>query len=166
MRLTVFTEYSLRVLMVLASRTRELVTIADIAGAFDISHAHLMKVTHALGKTGWVETVRGRNGGMRLAVDPRKLKLGDAVRAIEEDFGLVECLGKHNRCVLVESCGLETAIQLALESFFRELDRYTLADLVVASPSLVQLPMWQPITWQDRSAARRARRAVSNKPAR
>ena len=80
MRLTVFTDYSLRVLLVLASRTDELVTISDIAAAFDISHAHLMKVTHVLGKTGWVDTVRGRNGGMRLATDPRKLKLGDVVR--------------------------------------------------------------------------------------
>ena len=64
MRLTVFTDYSLRVLLVLASRTEELVTISDIAAAFDVSHAHLMKVTHVLGKTGWVDTVRGRNGGM------------------------------------------------------------------------------------------------------
>jgi len=67
MRLTVFSDYALRVLLVLASRSDALVTIADISSAFGISDAHLMKVTHVLGKTGWVETVRGRNGGMRLA---------------------------------------------------------------------------------------------------
>ncbi len=106
MRLTVFTDYALRVMLVLASRTQELLTIADISGAFGISEAHLMKVTHVLGKTGWVETVRGRNGGMRLAADPRKLRLGQVVRQLEADFALVECLGEDNHCVLTGQCGL------------------------------------------------------------
>ena len=83
MRLTLFTDYSLRVLLVLATRTESLVTIADLSKAFDISHAHLMKVTHMLGKSGWVETVRGRNGGMRLSMHPSKLKLGSVVRHLE-----------------------------------------------------------------------------------
>lgn len=147
MRLTLFTDYSLRVLLVLASRTEALVTIADITEAFGISQAHLMKVTHALGKTGWVDTVRGRNGGMRLAVDPRKLSLGEVVRRLEADFALVECLGEDNHCVLTGGCGLEAALRLATEVFLRELDRYTLADLVDTSPALAQLALWQPITW-------------------
>ena len=163
MRLTVFTDYSMRVLLVLASRTEELVTISDIAAAFGISHAHLMKVTHVLGQTGWVDTVRGRNGGMRLATDPRKLRLGDVVQRLEEDFALVECLGASNRCVLVGGCGLEVALQLATESFFRDLNRYSLADLVNTSPALSGLAMWQPVTWLDKSAkstapVRRARK--------
>jgi Rrf2 family nitric oxide-sensitive transcriptional repressor len=148
MRLTVFSDYALRVLLVLATRTDALVTIADVASAFEISEAHLTKVAHVLGKTGWIATVRGRNGGMRLEVDPRKLKLGEVVRRLEADFALVECFGADNRCVLTGGCGLERALQLALEAYFAELDRYTLADLVNASPALVALPMWQPVSWR------------------
>lgn len=163
MRLTVFTDYSLRVLLVLASRTDELVTISDIAAAYGISHAHLMKVTHVLGRTGWVDTVRGRNGGMRLATDPRKLKLGDVVRVLEEDFALVECMGENDRCVLTGGCGLEVALQLAMENVFRDLNRYSLADLVDTSPALSGLAMWQTITWaqsptKSAASARRAPR--------
>jgi Rrf2 family nitric oxide-sensitive transcriptional repressor len=161
MRLTMFSDYALRVLLVLATRTDALVTIADIATAFEISEAHLTKVAHALGKTGWVATVRGRNGGMRLEVDPRKLRLGEVVRRLEADFALVECFGTDNRCVLTGGCGLERALQLALAAFFAELDRYTLADLVNASPALNALPMWQPVSWpggQATAATPRPRR--------
>lgn len=87
MRLTLFTDFSLRVLLVLATRTDSLVTIADLAKGFDISNAHLMKVTHVLGKSGWVETVRGRNGGMRLSVRPSTLKIGTIVRYLETEIG-------------------------------------------------------------------------------
>lgn len=153
MRLTVFTDYALRVMLVLASRTQELVTIADISGAFGISQAHLMKVTHVLGKTGWVETVRGRNGGMRLAADPRKLRLGQVVRQLEADFALVECLGEDNQCVLTGQCGLEQALLLARQAFFDVMQRYTLADLVDSSPALAALGLWQPITWTTGAAA-------------
>jgi len=148
MRLTVFSDYALRVLLVLASRSDALVTIGDISSAFGISDAHLMKVTHVLGKTGWVETVRGRNGGMRLAADPRKLRLGEVVRALETDFALVECLGEANQCVLTGGCGLEQAMLSARQAFLKELDRYTLAELVDTSPALAALPLWQPITWR------------------
>jgi Rrf2 family transcriptional regulator, nitric oxide-sensitive transcriptional repressor len=158
MRLTVFTDYALRVLLVLASRTENLVTIADISSAFGISEAHLMKVTHVLGKTGWVETVRGRNGGMRLGVDPRRLHLGQVVQGLEADFALVECLGEVDQCVLTGGCGLERAILLARDAFFAELDRYTLADLVNTSPALTTLPIWQPVTWQPNPLAGRAPR--------
>ena len=147
MRLTVFSDYALRVLLVLASRTDALVTIADIARAFDISHAHLMKVTHVLGKTAWVETVRGRNGGMRLAVDPRKLKLGQIVQALEEDFALVECFGpKHP---------LRADRRLRVGSGARAGDAELLSrtrPLLSGGsgrhePGAAALPMWQPVTW-------------------
>jgi Rrf2 family nitric oxide-sensitive transcriptional repressor len=158
MRLTVFTDYALRVLLVLASRTDALVTIADVAQAFEISDAHLTKVAHVLGKTGWVETVRGRNGGMRLGVAPRTLKLGAVVQRLEADFALVECFGEGNRCVLTGGCGLQQALALAMKAFLTELDHYTLADLVDASPALAALPMWQPLTWQPSAApARRSK---------
>jgi Rrf2 family nitric oxide-sensitive transcriptional repressor len=155
MRLTVFSDYALRVMLVLASRTDALMTIADISSAFDISEAHLMKVTHVLGKTGWVETIRGRNGGMRLAADPRKLRLGEVVQALESDFALVECLGESNRCVLTGGCGLEQALLLARQAFMKELDRYTLADLVDTSPALATLALWQPLTWPAPAPQRR-----------
>ncbi len=158
MRLTVFSDYALRVLLVLATRSDALVTIAEVSQAFDISEAHLMKVAHVLGKTGWVETVRGRNGGMRLAVAPKALKLGAVVRRLEADFALVECFGADNRCVLTGGCGLERALQLAMQAFFAELDRYSLADLANASPALAALPMWQPMTWKAPAAAKRALR--------
>lgn len=147
MRLTLFTDYALRILLVLASRTEELVTISDISDAFGISRAHLMKVTHVLGKTGWVDTVRGRSGGMRLASDPRELRLGQVVHRLEEDFALVECMGENNQCVLTGGCGLEAALKQAVDNFIRDLDRYSLADLVDTSPALAVLPLWQPITW-------------------
>lgn len=157
MRLTVFSDYALRVLLVLATRTDALVTIAEVSQAFDISEAHLMKVAHVLGKTGWIETVRGRNGGMRLAVAPKTLKLGEVVRRLEADFALVECFGADNRCVLTGGCGLERALQLAMQAFFAELDRYSLADLANASPALAALPMWQPMTWKAPAAKRALR---------
>jgi Rrf2 family nitric oxide-sensitive transcriptional repressor len=147
MRLTVFTDYALRILMVLASR-EGLVTIADVAKAFGISQAHLMKVTHALGKTGWVETVRGRNGGMRLAVDPRALKLDAVVRRLEPDLAAAECFGEQYRCALGGACAVEQAVGRATEAFFRELGRYSLADLVLRSPGLDKLDLWQPLARQ------------------
>ena len=152
MRLTLFSDYALRVLLVLASRSEALVTIADVAQAFDISDAHLTKVTHVLGKTGWIDTVRGRNGGMRLAVAPKSLRLGEVIRRIESDFAIVECFGTDNHCVLTGGCGLQRALELAMEAFFAELDRYTLSDLVDASPALAALPMWQPLTWKPSTA--------------
>ncbi len=153
MRLTAFTDYGLRVLMVLASRSENLVTIADISNAYEISEAHLMKVTHVLGRTGWVETVRGRNGGMRLTGNPRALKLDTIVRRLETDFALVECLGEDNRCMLTGACALEHALVRATEAFFRELGRYSLADLVSGSPGLDVLDLWQPLTRQSRPAS-------------
>lgn len=152
MKLTRFTDYGLRVLMVLASRTESLVTIADISRAFDISEAHLMKVTHVLGQTDWVETVRGRNGGMRLTGNPRALKLDTIVRRLEGDFALVECLGEHkdNHCALTGDCALEAALVRATEAFFRELGKVSLADLVSGSPALGKLALWQPLTRRPR----------------
>jgi Rrf2 family nitric oxide-sensitive transcriptional repressor len=147
MRLTVFTDYALRVLMVLASR-EGLVTIADISRAFGISEAHLMKVTHALGKTDWVETVRGRNGGMRLRVDPRTLTLDVVVRRLEPDLALVQGPGANDRARLAGTRAVEQALGRATEAFFRELARYSIADLVSRSPGLDELDLWQPLARQ------------------
>lgn len=150
MRLTLFTDYSLRVLLVLATRTESLVTIDDLASAYGISRAHLTKVTHTLGKSGWVDTVRGRNGGMRLAVRPSELKLGTIVRFLETDFALVECFAEDNQCVLTGGCELAAVLAKAMQLFLEELDRYSLADVASASPALMTLPLWQQVTWQPR----------------
>jgi Rrf2 family nitric oxide-sensitive transcriptional repressor len=150
MRLTLFTDYSLRVLLVLATRTEGLVTIADLSQAYGISQAHLMKVTHMLGKSGWVETVRGRNGGMRLAMHPSRIKVGTVVRQLESDFAVVECFGADNQCVLTGGCELASVLARATQAFLSELDQYSLADLANASPALLGLPLWQEVTWHSR----------------
>lgn len=151
MRLTLFTDYSLRVLLVLATRTESLLTIDDLANVYGISRAHLTKVIHTLGKSGWVDTVRGRNGGMRLAVHPSSLKLGTVVRYLETDFALVECFGENNQCVLTGGCELAAVLAKAMQLFLEELDRYSLADIANASPALMTLPLWQEVTWQPRA---------------
>jgi len=135
MRLTTMTDYAMRLLMYLAHNPDRLCTIAEIAGAYGVSEAHLMKVTHQLGLAGFIETVRGKGGGMRLAAPPTTINLGEVVRAIEPDFALVECFGSGNRCTLTEYCRLAGIFGGALEAFLAHLDRHTLADLVPDRPA-------------------------------
>lgn len=139
MRLTVFTDYGLRVLLVLAGRRGEITTNAEISTAFDISATHLLKVANALARAGWVETVRGRGGGMRLAANPAALTLRKVVETLETDFALVECFGEGNLCTITGGCGVERAFARARRAFFDELGRHTLADLVDGSPALRRL---------------------------
>jgi Rrf2 family transcriptional regulator, nitric oxide-sensitive transcriptional repressor len=98
-----------------------------------------MKVTHLLGKTPWVETRRGRGGGMRLIVEPRALRIGDAVQFLEGNFGLAECLQPDGRCCLSRGCGLISVLLGASDAFVASLNRYTLADVLATSPALQQL---------------------------
>ena len=134
MKLTSFTDYSLRVLMYLAAEPTRRATIAEIAGVFDISEHHLVKVVHFLGKQGWIETVRGKGGGMRLAAAPADINLGEVVRSIEPDFSLVDCLTTGNSCTLTGSCRLTGIVSGALQSFMAHLDRHSLADLLPPPP--------------------------------
>ncbi|WP_110929175.1 RrF2 family transcriptional regulator [Bacillus massiliglaciei] len=131
MRLTSYSDYSLRVLLYLAvNRNEKLVTIKEISEAYDISVNHLMKITYNLGKMGYIETIRGRNGGMRLAKSPDQLNIGEIVRKTEEDFHMVECFKEDgSACVITPVCGLKHMINEALEAFFLVLDRYTLEDV-------------------------------------
>jgi Rrf2 family nitric oxide-sensitive transcriptional repressor len=124
------TDYALRLLMYLAHRPERLCTIAEIAGAYDISQAHLMKITHQLGRFGFVETARGKGGGMRLAAAPASINLGAVVRSVEPDFALVDCFDRPDRCALVGYCRLAGVLSGALASFLAHLDEHTLADLV------------------------------------
>lgn len=136
MRLTVFTDYSLRVLLVLTASRDRLVTIAEVSKSFDISETHLMKVANTLSHKGWVKTIRGRGGGMRLDIDPTQLTLRTVVEQLEGDSALVECFGEHDRCKLTGGCGLESALWNAREAFYQALEAHTLADIAARSPRL------------------------------
>lgn len=140
-RLTVYTDYSLRTLMYLGVRGREnLVTIQEIADAYQISKNHLMKVTHDLGKHGYIETIRGRGGGIRLALEPEQINVGDVVRKTEDDFHLVECFNPEgNLCKISPECRLKFALHEALKAYLAVLDTYTLADVVVSKDILSEL---------------------------
>lgn len=106
MRLTTMTDYAMRLLMYVAQQPDRLCTIAEVAKAYDISEAHLMKITHQLGLNGWLETVRGKGGGMRLGAAPADISLGAVVRSIEPDFYLVDCLTRDTTCTLTGYCKL------------------------------------------------------------
>jgi Rrf2 family nitric oxide-sensitive transcriptional repressor len=134
MRLTTMTDYAMRLLMYVAHHPDRLCTIAEIAEAFGVSEAHLMKVTHQLAVCGFIETLRGKGGGMRLAAPPAEINLGAVIRAIEPDFVLVECFGSGNRCGLTGYCRLAGIFGAALDGFLAHLDRHTLADLVPDLP--------------------------------
>ncbi len=139
MRLTRYSDYALRVLMYMGVRGERLVTIDEIAGAYDISRNHLMKVVYHLGRQGYIHTVRGRKGGMALARQPSEINLGVLVRETENDLALVECFGPDNRCCLTPACVLRQALDEALKAFMAVLDRYTLADLITPRQELRQL---------------------------
>ena len=130
MRLTTMTDYAMRLLMYVAQHPERLCTIAEVAQAYDISEAHLMKITHQLAQSGWLTTVRGKGGGMRLAAAPGDINLGAVVRSIEPDFFLVDCLGNGSVCKLNGRCRLTGIVSGALQSFMQYLDDYTLADLL------------------------------------
>lgn len=132
MRLTAMTDYAIRLLMYVGSHPGRLCTIGEIARAYRISEPHLMKITHRLGQRGWIETIRGRNGGMRLALAPAEIRLGAVMRDTETDFEMVECFGTGNTCTLSGQCRLQGVIDGALKAFLRHMDDYTLADILPA----------------------------------
>lgn len=139
MRLTTYTDYSLRVLMRLALTPGQLTTIAEIAATYGISEHHLMKVVHHLGLAGYVETTRGRGGGMKLAKNAADIKVGEVVRRMEPDLELVACFRADERCAISPACTLAAVLGDALEAFLAVLDRYTLADLVSRPRQLARL---------------------------
>jgi Rrf2 family nitric oxide-sensitive transcriptional repressor len=142
MRLTTMTDYALRLLMYLAQQPDRLCTIAEAAQAHGISQAHLMKVTHHLGLLGWIETVRGKGGGIRLARAPSDIGVGEVVRDMEPDFQLVACFSNGadsgKGCVLTGQCALTGVLQTALQDFLARLDGVSLADIV---PSATPRPV-------------------------
>lgn len=135
MRLTVYTDYSLRMLIYLASKEDGLATIAEVARSYSISEHHLTKVAHQLGRAGYISTLRGKGGGLRLARPASEIGLGAVVRHTEPDMALVPCFGSVEApagapCPIVPACGWRGVLAEALQAFMAVLDRYTLADLV------------------------------------
>jgi Rrf2 family nitric oxide-sensitive transcriptional repressor len=140
MQLTTSTDYTLRVLMYLALATDERVTIQEIAEAYGISRNHLVKIVHDLGREGLVETTQGRSGGIRLAVPPETVEIGNVVRRSERNFSLVACFSDSDAACRVEpACVLSSVLDEALTAFLDVLDGYTLADLVRPRKRLRQL---------------------------
>lgn len=135
MRLTRYTDYAMRVLLYLGAQPEKVCAISEIARAYGISQNHLMKVAHDLGKAGYIEGVRGRSGGVRLAKPADEINVGDVVRQTEEGFELVEC----GTCVIAPACGLTGALDEALAAFMAVLDRYTLSDLLKKRSKLMRL---------------------------
>jgi len=140
MRLTVHTDYALRVLMYLAVHPQPMPTIGEIAASYGVSRAHLMKVAYQLGLAGYIETVRGKKGGLRLARPPGEIGIGAVVRHTEPDFTLVPCFDPEcGACVLTPDCLLRGALYQARAAFLEVLDRYTLADLTANRAALAPL---------------------------
>lgn len=131
MQLTRFTDYALRVLMYLGEQSSRLVTIREIAGKYGLSENHLMKIVHKLATRGYIETVRGKGGGMRLARRAEMINLGEVVRDTEENMDIAECFEVGAKpCALLPSCVLKSVLIEAKKSFLATLDLYQLSDLI------------------------------------
>jgi Rrf2 family nitric oxide-sensitive transcriptional repressor len=130
MRLTVFSDFTLRTLIYLALRPDTLCTIDEIAAAYGISANHLTKVVHQAAQAGEVHTVRGQGGGLRLARAPETINIGAVLRRTEPDLDLVPCFGSGAACPIQPACVLQEALAEALAAFLAVMDRKTLADLV------------------------------------
>lgn len=130
MHITRYTDYSLRVLIYLSAQGDRLATIQEIADSYDISKNHLMKVVHQLNKKGYIETIRGKKGGMRLHMAPEDINIGILVRETEQDLSIVECFSSKNACKITPVCGLKSMFNEALKAFLEVLDKYTLADVI------------------------------------
>jgi Rrf2 family transcriptional regulator, nitric oxide-sensitive transcriptional repressor len=132
MKLTTFTDYSLRVLIYLAAQPAERATIAQIAGSFQVSEHHLVKVVHFLGKQGWLANVRGKGGGLELGKAPEAIIVGHVVRETEGGSAqIAACFGESDGdCAIAPDCRLRGVLGEAVQAFYAVLDKYTLADLV------------------------------------
>lgn len=140
MRLTGYTDYSLRVLMYLGARPDRQASVAEISRAYGISQNHLMKVVNGLGRLGYIASSRGRTGGIRLAKAPDQIWIGQVVRETEDGFDLVDC----QRCVISSACGFASVLDEALAAFMRVLDGYTLADLLNRRTNIARLFQQHP----------------------
>ncbi len=131
MEISLYSDYSFRVLMYLACNSGDLTQIRNISDAYHISENHLVKVVQHLVRLGFVRSVRGRSGGVRLAKDPSEINLGEVFRRTEPNLKLASCFDEEtNTCPLMGICHLQTAFEKALEAFIQVLDQITLAELI------------------------------------
>lgn len=157
MRLTSYSNYTLRVLMVAAARSPVLTTIQEVADGFGISKAHLVKCVHQLGAWGYLETVRGNGGGFRLARPAEEIVVGAVVRRTEDGFSIVECFDPEtNTCPLIDGCRLGAALRRATEAFLAVLDGLTLADITDNGDELLGLLDLRPVLGGERGRRRPA----------
>lgn len=164
MRLTDYTDYTLRVLIYLGLHPNELVTIQQVADGYRISKNHLMKIVNQLAQSGVVAATRGRNGGVRLAVPPEQINIGAIVRATESDLRIVECFDQvNNQCVLSPACRLRKAMHEALDAFFGVLDGLTLADVIANSGQIRALVRDRPPLPEQPVGERPGRRRANNR---
>jgi Rrf2 family transcriptional regulator, nitric oxide-sensitive transcriptional repressor len=138
-RLSFSTDYALRLLMLVGLESDRLVTIEEVADRFGISKNHLMKVAYQLGQAEYLETVRGRNGGLRLGKAPDQIVVGEVVRTMEPDFAVVECQNPAGYCKIAPCCTLRFAMREAVEAFLEKLDQYTLENLLRPKAKLRRL---------------------------
>jgi Rrf2 family nitric oxide-sensitive transcriptional repressor len=130
MKLTSFTDYNLRVLVYLAADPERRATISEICAAFNLKENHLTKVVHHLGKCGWVETTRGKGGGLVLAKPAECIPVGHVVRDAEGQAMPAECFAAEpSNCAIASCCRLKGVLAEAVKAFYEVLDRYTLADI-------------------------------------
>lgn len=135
MRLTQYTDYAMRVLLYLGARPDKLCSISEISRAYGVSQNHLMKVVNHLVRVGYVASVRGRFGGVRLARPATEINVGAVIRQTEEGFDLVDC----GNCIIAPACGLTVALREALKAFMDVLESYSLADLLEKRADLLSL---------------------------
>ncbi len=138
MQLTQYTDYSLRVLIYLSQKPAQtLATITEISDFYGISRNHLVKVVHSLAINGFLETTRGKNGGIRLAKPAAQIGIGEVVRSTEPNFEMAECFNhQNNTCIITPVCSLKGILSEARNSFIATLDQYTLADTIQKPGSL------------------------------
>ena len=135
MRLTRYTDYALRVLMYLAAQPEQFYAISKLSADYGISHNHLTKVVHDLGRLGFVQSLRGRNGGIQLARPASDITVGEVVRKTEDNFMMADC----TNCVIVSGCGLNPVLEEATNAFLAVIDRYTLAELCQSGTGFMTL---------------------------
>ncbi len=139
MKLTHFTDYSLRVLIYLGLEQDKLVTIRSISDAYGISRNHLMKVVSLLSRMGYLQAQRGPGGGIRLARTPQQINLADVIQDTEEDLAMVECFSEEGHCIITPVCKLQRIIAMALNAYIQTLKAHTLQDLLQPEKELLQL---------------------------
>ena len=139
MQLTSFSDYCLRVLVYAGTRHPQLSSVKDIAAAYAINEPHVVKVVHFLSKAGYLETVRGRGGGLRLQKPAHEIRVGTVVRETEKNLALVECLASGGMCAITPACNMKPMFQEALDAFLEVLDSYCLDDILAPKTRLKRL---------------------------